>query len=641
MQGFEISRGESSEVSAMSAPTEPPSSGGGSQGLPGSVAGEQALAPADRRIGQVIDGKYHVLRRLAQGGMGSVYEARHAVVGRHVALKFLHEQYAQRSCMVQRFLREAQAAGSIASENIIGVLDYGTSDGTPYLVMELVRGQDLREILAESPRLPVARAVRIVIDACRGLALAHERGLIHRDLKPANICVTRQSDGREVAKVIDFGVAKLRDGAELSEEGTLIGTLGYMAPEQLTDQKQLDARADIYALGVILYQALAGRPPHICNRSELLYRIVSVDPKPLGELCPELPPALCAVVHKALCRNKERRYTSVVDLAVALEPFASDGRVAAAAEPVQSAPPLRAAAPTHNGSGGSLRNDPTSPSRLAAWHLPPASLRTASPATGDEPLAAPHGLAQDVLAHFVSQTGEATPGARREPGWTTFTRDGEPALGAAAPEGGAGIGTAQTELGSSPRWAALTPTSTLASKAAGQICERVSVVQSQSFAGQADARGALLERYCRHPDGLPPPQPTRHHHMSQRALLLSVGALALSVVAMTTMFIFVYSHGSGALESGATASSRTPAGEPARVLAEVSAEAAASKGVVHPPLASATRPEHCDVGAHPLRGASVIDLSAEGEGSVSVQQHALRPGLGLGAYPGVRAIACE
>jgi serine/threonine protein kinase len=649
MQGFEISREESSEVGAVSAPTEPPSSGGGSLGLaasdpsvpsptaslpsmspavPASAASEQAFAPAgDRRIGQVIDGKYHVLRRLACGGMGSVYEARHAVVGRHVALKFLHEQYAQRSCMVQRFLREAQAAGSIASENIIGVLDYGTADGTPYLVMELVRGQDLREILAETPRLPAARAVRIVIDACRGLALAHERGLVHRDLKPANICVTRQSDGREVAKVIDFGVAKLRDGAELSEEGTLIGTLGYMAPEQLTDQKQLDARADIYALGVILYQALAGRPPHICNRSELLYRIVSVDPKPLGELCPELPPALCAVVHKALFRNKERRYTNVADLALALEPFAQDAR-GAAAERVSSTPQQQAAAPTRyepatGEPGSSLRDEPTSPSRLASGFPPTESVRPG--------VAGAHGHAPDGAA----AAGEPPLGTRGEPGWTTFTRDGQHSLAKAALEDGSMLGTAQTELGSSPTWAALTPTSTLASKAAGQPCERVSVAQSL----HTDARGLLLEQYCRHPDGLPPPLPPRHHHMSQRALLLSVGALALSVVAMTTMFIFVYSHGSGALESAATAASRaTPVAENATAHADVSAEGGAS--ALHPPLAAATRSDHCEGSAHPLHGASVVDLSAESEtGSVSVQQHSLRPGLG--AYPGVRAIACE
>jgi len=571
--------------------------------LDSALADERSLRD-DRRIGQVVDGKYHVLRRLAQGGMGSVYEARHAVVGRHVALKFLHEQYAQRSCMVQRFLREAQAAGSIASEHIIGVLDYGTFDGTPYLVMELVRGKDLREILTETPRLSPGRAVRIVLDACRGLALAHERGLIHRDLKPANICVTRRSDGREVAKVIDFGVAKLRDGAELSEEGTLIGTLGYMAPEQLTDQKELDARADIYALGVILYQALSGRPPHICNRSELLYRIVSVDPRPLGDLCPELPAGLADVVHKALCRNKLRRFPNVRAFAAALEPHARED------EP--STPLLQA--PTED-----LGRDALNPG-------------------GDV------GASREALAEAHTASDPA-------------------------------------ELGNAPTWAALAPTT---NTRADRQCDGIAV-----------SRGAV-EEYCRHPDGLPlPPLPAPHHHLSQRALFLSVGALALSVVAMTTMFIFVYSHGSGALEAAAKASSRgaakaalareahpvssgtvssgtassstvpsgaastgnaaatspgmfgappglgSPASAPAgRVEASEREGGRKWPGGSSPALAAAPT-EHCAGAGRPLHSASVLELAQEGEGGLSVQRHSLTPGRGGSAYSDARAIECE
>ena len=532
--GAGSSGGFSNDPGRASAPGPSPT---GAPGLsPTGLTGHGAPRGDDRRIGQVVDGKYHILRRLACGGMGSVYEARHTVVGRHFAVKFLHDQYAQRSCMVQRFLREAQAAGSIASEHIIGVLDYGTTDGTPYLVMELVRGQDLREILAETPRLPPARAVRIVLDACRGLALAHERGLVHRDLKPANICVTRRSDGREVAKVIDFGVAKLRDGAELSEEGTLIGTLGYMAPEQLTDQRQLDARADVYALGVILYQSLAGRPPHICNRSELLYRIVSVDPKPLAELCPELPPGLSEVVQKALCRSKERRYGSVRELARALERFAGDD-----AQP-GSAPTLASAPEERRGGAGEER----------------------------------------------------------------------------------GIGTAETEPGSAPTWAALAHAT---DQKADRQCDPAS---------DADAvRGLALEQYCRHPDGLPmPPPAARHHHMSQRALLLSVGALLLSVVAMTTMFVFVYSHGSGALESAATAAGRAPARLIVADVAVGGSEAPSGPGASAQEPATAAAPvELCG----PLRPASVSEAHA----GVTVQRHALEPAraaelahpLGAGARP--------
>jgi serine/threonine protein kinase len=491
----------------------------------------------DRRIGQVIDGKYHILRRLACGGMGSVYEARHAVVGRHFAVKFLHEQYANQSCMVQRFLREAQAAGSIASEHIIGVLDYGTSEGTPYLVMELVQGEDLREVLAREQRLAPGRAVRIIIDACRGLAVAHERGLVHRDLKPANICITTRSDGSEAAKVIDFGVAKLRDGADLSEEGTLIGTVGYMAPEQLTDQKELDGRADVYALGVILYQALAGRPPHVCSRSELLYRIVSVDPKPLDEVCSGLPEGLSEVVSRALCRNKARRQPGVADLARELEPFAERD----------------------------VASVPRAVSRRAG----------------------------------------------------------------AAERASLGLGTAETEIESAPTWVALAPTP---NPKASRNCKQLSVPESKA-----------REEFCRHPPGAAPMPVAAPHinQLSQRALLLSVGALALSVVAMTTMFIFVYSHGSGALESAAHSSGRPqqaaepPSQRPPLPARTDSAPAAARQPV--PPEAPA-RPNGSDPAASrladatgscpkrpaPLYRASVVELSADGESGIYVQRQALQ-----------------
>jgi serine/threonine protein kinase len=480
-------------------------------------ADESPDPKTDRRIGQLVDGKYFILRRLACGGMGSVYEARHTVVGRHFALKFLHEQYAQRSSMVQRFLREAQATSAIASEHVIGVLDYGSSDGTPYLVMELVRGQDLRELLVEHQRLDEQRAVRIVLDACRGLALAHDRGLVHRDLKPANICITRRADGREIAKVIDFGVAKLRDGVDLSEEGTLIGTVGYMAPEQLTDHRQLDARADIYALGVILYQALAGRPPHQCTRAELLYRIVSVDPQPLSELCPELSPGLSLVVERALARNKDRRYPSARELGRALEPYAGEG------------------------------------------------LSLAPPAT----------------------TEPAAPLPRR--------RRGE-------------FGTAETELESAPTWVALGKQDTRNPRA-DRHCER----QSSPDASQGAAE------FCRQPAGFVTSvaTPSREPNASQRALLVSVGALALSVVAMTTMFIFVYSHGQQALE--------VPAARSGSALASAQLPSAEVAAGVDSPQAFAESVSQCPERRSPLAPASVLEQPAAGPAAREVEVHSLRP----------------
>jgi serine/threonine protein kinase len=369
------------------------------------------------------------------------------------------------------------------------------------------------------------RAVRIVLDACRGLALAHDRGLVHRDLKPANICVTRRADGREIAKVIDFGVAKLRDGIDLSEEGTLIGTVGYMAPEQLTDHRQLDARADIYALGVILYQALAGRPPHQCSRSELLYRIVSVDPQPLSELCPELSPGLSELVERALSRNRDQRYPSARELGRALEPYAGEGL--------------------------SLAPSPTT-----------------EPAT--EP---------------------ATPLPRR--------RRGE-------------LGTAQTELESAPTWVALGKADRRNPRA-DRHCER----QSSPDASSA----GLAEEFCRQPAGFVTSvaAPSREPNASQRALLVSVGALALSVVAMTTMFIFVYSHGERALEvpaatrsAAALASARLP-----------SPSVASPAALPNSPPSLAPSASECAERRNPLAPASVLDPHPAGLGP-EVEVRALR-----------------
>jgi len=500
----------------------------------------------DRRIGQLVDGKYFILRRLACGGMGSVYEARHSVVGRHFALKFLHEQYAQRSSMVQRFLREAQAAGSIASEHVISVLDYGSADGAPYLVMELVRGQDLRELLIEHQRLEEQRAVRIVLDACRGLALAHDRGLVHRDLKPANICVTQRADGKEMAKVIDFGVAKLRDGVDLSEEGTLIGTVGYMSPEQFTDHRHLDARADIYALGVILYQALAGHPPHQCSRSELLYRIVSVDPPPLSQLCPELSPGLSEVVQRALARNKDERYPSARELGRALEPYAGES--------------------------------------LSLRPLPGAS-----------------------------------PGPRRRRG---------------------DLGTAETELESAPTWVALGKPERRNVRA-DRHCERQS---------SPDATHALAEEFCRQPVGfVTTGLAAREPSASQRALVLSVGALALSVVAMTTMFIFVYSHGERALEApalqrsaAAIAAAQLPLPEVARPAAPTASTPAylrpgSSVGMVRPASPSAS--SECP-GTSPLAPASVIESGPDGT-ATEVELRAGGPMRGIPGRALEGALPCE
>jgi serine/threonine protein kinase len=283
-------------------------------------APEACGAASDPRIGEVLEGRYQIVRRLSVGGMGSVYEARHVVVQRAFAVKLLHPEYASRPSIVQRFEQEAKAVGALASEHIVAVVDFGISGGSPYLVMDLLQGQDLRQLLARERQLPAPRACKIAIDVCRGLRVAHAAGLIHRDLKPANIFITPAREGGELAKVLDFGVAKLRDVPSATGEGVLIGTIGYMAPEQVLSGKSVDQRSDVYSLGIVLHEAIQGKPAFEGERAELLYRIVHDGPPALQR--ENLPSALVQIVARATAREPAQRYPDVVALAQALVPFA-------------------------------------------------------------------------------------------------------------------------------------------------------------------------------------------------------------------------------------------------------------------------------------------------------------------------------
>jgi serine/threonine-protein kinase len=290
------------------------------------VSAADSLAGRNRSlIGEVLGDRYEILRQLSMGGMGMIYEARHVVVGRHFAVKVLHPESATRPGLVKRFEQEAKAVGSLASEHIVGVLDFGEHFGIPYFVMELLQGRDLRDLLLTSGALPVPRAVGIALDVCNGLRLAHAAGLTHRDLKPANIFVTHTSEGRELAKVIDFGVAKLLNASESTGEDTLIGTVGYMAPEQIHSGKAVDSRADIYSLGVVLYEMLAGTAAHQGEKAEVLYRILHEQPPELDQVRKNLPRALVAVVNRATARDPEHRHRTIAELAEALKPYAYPG----------------------------------------------------------------------------------------------------------------------------------------------------------------------------------------------------------------------------------------------------------------------------------------------------------------------------
>jgi serine/threonine-protein kinase len=279
------------------------------------------------RASELIDGRYRIIEAIGRGGMGSVYRAEHIGLGRMFAIKLLRSEYCQEAAMVRRFQRESRMAASIESEHVVGIVDTGQlSDGRPYFVMELLSGSNLRAELARETSLSPVRVVNIALDVCHGLQRAHALGLVHRDLKPENLFLTRGDDGREVVKILDFGVAKSEDTVT-TQPGALVGTVRYMAPEQVGLDVPLGPATDIYSLGVIVYEGLCGTAPFAADTVErTLYRVMTANPEPLSERVPGLPAGLWDVVATALSRDPNQRFQSASAFADALAPIAGPRR---------------------------------------------------------------------------------------------------------------------------------------------------------------------------------------------------------------------------------------------------------------------------------------------------------------------------
>ncbi len=281
--------------------------------------------------GELLAGKYRVERVLGQGGMGVVVAATHLALRQTVAVKLLLPEAMERHDSVERFLREGRAAVSIQSEHIARVLDVGTLDGgRPFMVMEYLVGQDLGDMLKDRGALPIHEAVDYVLQACEAVAEAHMLGIVHRDLKPANIFLTRRADGSALVKVLDFGLSKVTkaDSLEpsLTSANTVMGSPYYMSPEQVRSLKTIDARADIWAIGVILYQLIANhRPFEEESLGSLFVMIGAEPPAPLRGYLPDVPPQLDAIIMRCLEKAPANRFQTVAELARALAPFASDG----------------------------------------------------------------------------------------------------------------------------------------------------------------------------------------------------------------------------------------------------------------------------------------------------------------------------
>ncbi len=310
--------------------------------LTATVAAE-GLASLGLVPGELIDGRYQVERVVAVGGMGTIVAARHVGMDRRVALKILHVDPVRHEGVRARFEREAKISAMMESEHVVRVFHVGrTARGEPYMAMELLEGTDLEVCVRDRGPLSVTFACTVMVQACEALAEAHVRGIVHRDLKPANLFVVPDPAGLVVVKVLDFGISKRTStfDPKLTAAGALVGSPLYMSPEQVFDPGVVDARSDLWALGVTLYELLTGAPPFTAaTLSELFASIAGDTPPQLRSMRRDVSPELARIVARALAKNPADRFASAGELATALSDFAAPEarRVAARAVRIERA----------------------------------------------------------------------------------------------------------------------------------------------------------------------------------------------------------------------------------------------------------------------------------------------------------------
>ena len=282
-------------------------------------------------VGDVLAGKYRVDRILGIGGMGMVVQAINLDLDQKVALKFMLPQALESPEASARFLREARAAGKLTGEHICRVMDVGRfSSGAPYIVMEFMDGYDLMTLLKRRGPLPIAEAVDYILQACEGMAEAHALGIVHRDLKPDNLFLATRVDGTKIVKVLDFGISKAAVTGLATKTGDVLGSPAFMAPEQMQATKDVDSRADIWSLGVVLHQLLSGKMAFSGETLPQLCMAVMNEPaKDLTTLRKDIPPPLAAAVLKCLEKDRGKRYADVSDFAQAIAPFGGSTAVGA------------------------------------------------------------------------------------------------------------------------------------------------------------------------------------------------------------------------------------------------------------------------------------------------------------------------
>jgi len=282
--------------------------------------------------GQVLDGKYRIVRLIGEGGMGAVFEGENVRIQRRVAIKVVHAAYASDSGVMARFQREAQAAGRIGNDHILEVLDLGAlPDGSQYMVLEFLDGEPLSKRIERRGRMTPQELTPLLLQMLKGLGAAHGAGIFHRDLKPDNLFILKEKAGiPDFVKIIDFGISKFQplsgEGMKMTSTGAVMGTPYYMSPEQASGSGAVDARTDLYAIGVILHEALTGRVPFDGETfNQLMFKIVLSDATPPHEMVPGLDRAFSSIVSKAMARDVGQRFQTAAEFAAAVTAWTESG----------------------------------------------------------------------------------------------------------------------------------------------------------------------------------------------------------------------------------------------------------------------------------------------------------------------------
>ncbi|WP_437754951.1 protein kinase domain-containing protein [Sorangium sp. So ce1389] len=276
----------------------------------------QGVTATDPMVGELLAGSFCITGVIGAGGMGRVYVAEHIRLPKRFAVKVPHEHFASHREAMARFEREAQTIARVGNEHVIDVVDIvRLKDGRPCMVTELLKGEDLGSLLDQVGKLPLPTAITISRQVCRGLAAAHATGVVHRDLKPSNLFLVRREGGSVHVKILDFGVAKVLDGADLTRTGSVVGTPQYMAPEQARGSAEVDSRADIYAVGAVLYRMLTGERPFPEEEpTRTMIRLLTEDPRRPRDIDKTIPEGLEALIQRAMARTREDRPPSAQEL---------------------------------------------------------------------------------------------------------------------------------------------------------------------------------------------------------------------------------------------------------------------------------------------------------------------------------------